>query len=285
MNGNKTCFVICPIGTSDSDIRKDSNRLLKYIITPPVSKLGYTIERADEVDKPGSITQQIIDKLMNVDLVIADLTNHNPNVFYELAIRHGAQKPYIQMIKEGQTIPFDVGDLRTIKYDFDIEKATEAMNSLENQIKEINSENFHIYSPVTFVLNVNNSSDSKDYINFFMQEINSKLNKLLTVASENESISIIKESNIRSPNERFLKIREELRDLDRELGELSDTHCQIERDMIIAETEGDFNNSERLRDSLNKLVIQIEKVKSARDSLKMEYNNSCHFLKREQTFK
>ena len=76
---------------------------------------------------------------MESPLVIADLTDSNPNVFYELAIRHAIRKPYIQVISEGQKIPFDLSGIRTIVIDItDLDNVENAKKEMENQIKEFN---------------------------------------------------------------------------------------------------------------------------------------------------
>ena len=60
----------------------------------------------------GLITKAIIEQIITADLVIADLTGNNPNVFYELAIRHSYRKPTIQIVKGEIDIPFDVANMR-----------------------------------------------------------------------------------------------------------------------------------------------------------------------------
>lgn len=75
------------------------------------------VVRADAIDKPGTITRQIIEYLIRSRLVIADLSFHNPNVFYELAIRHAARLPVVQIIRAADRIPFDLSQSRTIKID------------------------------------------------------------------------------------------------------------------------------------------------------------------------
>jgi len=68
--------------------------------------------RADELAEPGIITSQVIQHIVDDQLVIADLTERNPNVFYELALRHALRKPVVQIIHRGEAIPFDVAGMR-----------------------------------------------------------------------------------------------------------------------------------------------------------------------------
>ncbi|OZF32173.1 hypothetical protein CH294_20775 [Rhodococcus sp. 14-2483-1-1] len=98
----KTCFIVCPIGDNNSEIRKRSNQVKTHIIDVALEPLGYETIRADVIDKSGNITTQIVNQLIEADLVIADLTGHNPNVFYELAIRHAFAKPFIHLMQDGE---------------------------------------------------------------------------------------------------------------------------------------------------------------------------------------
>jgi hypothetical protein len=75
------------------------------------------VARADTITEGGTITTQIIQRVVGDDLVVADLTDHNPNVFYELAIRHVTRKPLILLIQKEQTIPFDLAGSRVIFVD------------------------------------------------------------------------------------------------------------------------------------------------------------------------
>jgi hypothetical protein len=85
----KTCFVIGPIGDPRSSTRRDADWLLKGIIQPILKdKLKFQVQRAAEIARPGMIDSQVINTVIDADLVIADLSENNPNSFYELAIRH-----------------------------------------------------------------------------------------------------------------------------------------------------------------------------------------------------
>src|ERR1043165_4065514 len=81
MAHEKICFVIAPIGVPDSDTRKRSDQVLKHVIRPAAISCGYKAIRADQIDKPGLITSQVIQHIVTDALVVADLTERNPNVF------------------------------------------------------------------------------------------------------------------------------------------------------------------------------------------------------------
>jgi hypothetical protein len=112
-----TCFYVTPIGEDGSEHRKHSDLFLGSIVEPALEHLGLKVVRADAIDKPGTITRQIIEYLLRARLVIADLSFHNPNVFYELAIRHAARLPVVQLIRGVDRVPFDLSQVRTIRID------------------------------------------------------------------------------------------------------------------------------------------------------------------------
>ena len=133
----KTCFFIAPIGVEGSDTRVRSDNILKFIIVPTVSACGYTAIRADEIFEPGIIPTQIFQHILEDDLVIADLTNGNPNVYYELALRHAIRKPWIQISQSEFTLPFDIAHARTILFLETEEGVDKFKQELAKQIKSI----------------------------------------------------------------------------------------------------------------------------------------------------
>lgn len=133
---SKTCFFVSRIGDPGSPEREFSDKLLKYIIEPALEQCGYEKPvRADHITQPGVITTQVFTHLWNDDLVIADLTGGNPNVFYELAVRHIRRKPFVHLIQSGNRIPFDLAPNRTIQFDFDIAGARSAIAALEAMVR------------------------------------------------------------------------------------------------------------------------------------------------------
>jgi hypothetical protein len=116
-NIENACFYITPIGEEGSEQRKHSDLFFSSIVEPVVDKFDMELIRADKISKPGLINNQIIDYLLRSKLVIADLSYHNPNVFYEIAIRHLCKKPIVQIKRASDSIPFDIQQVRTISID------------------------------------------------------------------------------------------------------------------------------------------------------------------------
>ncbi len=83
-------------------------------------------------------------------MVIADLTGANPNVYYELAIRHAVKKPIIQLISKGEKLPFDVGDMRTIP--IDTADAFKAVDDITASLKEIEKPGYETTTPISMAL-------------------------------------------------------------------------------------------------------------------------------------
>lgn len=146
----KTCFVIAPIGEIGSETRKRSDLVLKYVILPAAEQCGYAALRADQISEPGLITSQVIQHIIDDPLVIADLTERNPNVFYELAIRHALKKPLVQIIKSGEQMPFDVAGTRTISVDHrDLESVEIAKQEIVKQIESLEKKPQDIETPIS----------------------------------------------------------------------------------------------------------------------------------------
>ena len=131
------CFVIMPIGNE----REEPERYRKWkkiyddIVKPPIQKAGLECIRADEITDPASINRDIIEHLFKADIVIADLTEKNPNVFYELGVRHALQNSKGVLIAQStKELPFDLQSYRVLEYATDY---SEAMEFQQNLVKAV----------------------------------------------------------------------------------------------------------------------------------------------------
>jgi hypothetical protein len=92
------------------------NQVYSQVYKPVCAGLGVECWRVDEITRPGSITKDIVEGIFDADIVIADLTSRNPNVFYELGIAHAAGNKTITTAQSIKDVPFDIANYRVIVY-------------------------------------------------------------------------------------------------------------------------------------------------------------------------
>jgi hypothetical protein len=152
LSGSKLCFVVSPIGPPGGPERIHADWLLKGIVEPVFAEhfKEFRVERSDKINVPGMIDSQVINRLLDAELVIADMSMLNANAFYEMGIRHMKQKPIIHMYQEGGKIPFDVAPHRAIPFSYvhpdDLEGAK---RNLKNAVEEALKPDFQVENPVT----------------------------------------------------------------------------------------------------------------------------------------
>ncbi len=116
------CFVLMPFGkkTDETGRAIDFDQVYETIIRPGVQAADLEAIRADEEASGGFIHKPMFERLMLCDYAVADLTTANPNVFYELGIRHGV-RPHstVLLFSRGLRLPFDVAPLRALPYTID----------------------------------------------------------------------------------------------------------------------------------------------------------------------
>lgn len=184
-DNNKICFVIAPIGDEGSDTRRRSDQVLNHIIAPAAEECGYKTIRADKISEPGVITSQIIQHLLEDSLVIADLTGRNPNVFYELAIRHAIKKSVVQIIQSGELIPFDVAATRTIQVNHqDLDSVAKCKEELINQISSVEKDPSLVDTPISIAIDLKFLRQSDNPLEKSNAEIISMLQDLKNLTGE-----------------------------------------------------------------------------------------------------
>jgi hypothetical protein len=143
----KKCFIITPIGDEGSETREKAEGVIDSI-TPVFEALDFELFVPHRMPQPGSITKQILECILNHDLVVANLTELNPNVMYELAVRHSTARPVITIAEFGTKLPFDITTERTIFYTNDMRGVPKLQKELKSSITSINFNNLEFDNPI-----------------------------------------------------------------------------------------------------------------------------------------
>jgi hypothetical protein len=134
---DEECFFIAPIGKEGSEERYRSDGVLEYIVAPAASEVGLQAVRADKLAEPGQITVQVIEHILGARAAVADLTLRNPNVYYELAVRHTARLPTVLIAEQSEQLPFDIAQMRTIFFSHtDLASAARCRTEIVHQLRE-----------------------------------------------------------------------------------------------------------------------------------------------------
>ncbi len=131
----KQCFIVTPLGMDGSEIRRKADGVIQAVLKPILEEFKYEVIPPHEIDKPGSITIQVIEHLLHDELVIANLTTLNPNVMYELAVRHATRLPIVCIAEVGTKLPFDIASERTIFYSDDMAGVEALKTNLRGMLK------------------------------------------------------------------------------------------------------------------------------------------------------
>jgi hypothetical protein len=135
------CFVIGPIGnkfapTGDParELYEDALDVFEKVILPACQAASLEPVRADQIALTGEITEQVFRHLYEDEVVIADVSGGNPNVMYELGLRHTRPMLTIQLGEYGQ-LPFDVSAVRTIQFSRSERGLIDARKSLQKALE------------------------------------------------------------------------------------------------------------------------------------------------------
>lgn len=174
----KICFIVTAIGESGTPTRERADNVYRYLIAPVCEELGYKPVRVDHVNAVDNINETVINYLKTAPMVIADMTEHNPNAFYELGFRQARELPLVPIIKVGERLPFDVITTRTVFYDTDVAKIEDSKENLKSKI--LSFENFEMpESRTERTLTLDDVNDN----------LTKKLNKILNLLEKQQSYS------------------------------------------------------------------------------------------------
>lgn len=189
----KKCFIITPIGDTNSDIFRKAKGVIDSVIKPVLQENGFDdIKPAYEINMLGTITTQIINRIIDDDLVIVNLTGNNPNVMYELCLRHVVAKPVIHICEQGTVLPFDIRDDKTIFYKDDMLGTKELKEEISLFLRLINYNTEQYDNPIYKSISINAISNRlrNDLDKSVEKELLRKLVGKLDVAVDRHSESV-----------------------------------------------------------------------------------------------
>lgn len=120
---NKKAFVLMPFAEELSDV-------YRYLIADGLISAGYKVKRADDILSQNNILGDIVGAIISSDLIVADLTGANPNVYYEVGIAHALNKNVILLTQNIEDLPFDLRSYRVISYSVHFSKMNQAKEEL-----------------------------------------------------------------------------------------------------------------------------------------------------------
>ena len=129
-------FVVMPFAD-------DLTKIYNNVVKPTLEAEGCTVKRADEFVSHQNLLKDIIPRIFEADLIVAELTNKNPNVYYELGIAHSLNKPTILLVQNIEELLFDLASYRAVPYSenyVDIEKLKSTLQTTVHALNEGNGE-------------------------------------------------------------------------------------------------------------------------------------------------
>ena len=177
----KICFIVTAIGESGTETRDRADEVFSYLISPVCEELGYKPVRVDQVDAVDNINETIINYLNTAPMVVADMTGHNPNAFYELGFRQALELPLVPIIQAGNRLPFDVISQRTVFYNLSVGKIGQSKKDLKAKMKSF--ENFVMPE---------NRNDKIVTLDELDDKLTKKLNRILSLLEKQQSHSSLK---------------------------------------------------------------------------------------------
>jgi len=126
----KNCFVLMPFDPQYREVYAE-------VYKPVCAENDLDCWRVDEIARPGSITRDIVEGIIDAEVVIADLTGQNPNVFYELGIAHSVGNKTIMTAQAIADVPFDIRSYRVLIYQQNIMGSRKLADDLDKAIKEL----------------------------------------------------------------------------------------------------------------------------------------------------
>jgi hypothetical protein len=175
METNKDVFVIMPFSATATCNEEQWTEVYENVFKPAIEECGYSCERAKS--KTGSLMKSIIEKLRNSRIVLADITDRNANVFYELGVRHSLSKRTIILAQGKQQVPSNLLGYWSITYGTTPRRVAEFRKEMSRLISEIEENPDKSDNPVSDYL-------AQESISLYSQVNTENIKKLTALYTE-----------------------------------------------------------------------------------------------------
>lgn len=174
----KTCFVVMPFGTKPvGKHRVNFDRIYDNIFKPAIADVALPEggklrpARTDKDFFAGDIGQEMFQYLNRSRFVLADITSLNPNVMYEIGVRHAVRQSGTAIFRQGDaTLPFDINHIKAFPYSYRPEKnAAEARKLIRRVLRESLEQNA-LDSPVQIALKAQRDQPQREEIDGLLLE-------------------------------------------------------------------------------------------------------------------
>ncbi len=174
MSNDKKCFVIMPFTDPDGYENGHFDNVYQYLIKPACEDAGLEAVREDDDERSKVIHHSMIKKIMDYPYAICDISSKNPNVLYELGVRHAIEKNVV-IIKDNKTESiFNINIQNIINYDLDVSKLDEAKEKIKTQL--LNTDNDSDQSIISLIKKIKSGIFSENK-NTFAKELYLEMKK------------------------------------------------------------------------------------------------------------
>ena len=187
------CLVIMPFTDPKGYEQGHFRKVYDQILAPAIRAAGYDPHRIDDEIESTLIHGKLLDQLINAPMVLCDLSSKNPNVLYELGIRHAFDKPVVLVQEKGQDRIFDIAGLTTSEYRKErlYDEVIEDQGNIEKAIRQTATAKKHsIMSLVRLSpakLNQKSDLSSEEHLEIMLVDMSRRLSRIEDKVSNEKS--------------------------------------------------------------------------------------------------
>lgn len=259
----KTCFVIMPISDHPNYPKGHFTNIYEQIFKPAIEEAGFIPKRVDEDKISSDIMTKILEGVTTSEMAICDLSSRNPNVMYELGLRHAYGKPVVLICDNKTERIFDVAGINTVTYKS--ERLYEDVIAAREDIKEaiISTErNPHSILKIAEVQaaepHSNDKMDDNDYLKIMLMSI---MNEIDSIKQTNARVAVTNEKD-----NAYLYLEKEI---------------YVLMNIVIGSKELSDRQLKEYYDRVKRLEMQVDAIDDIPKNLRMAYKQNLILLEQE----